>query len=398
MKERVKQIITLCLFLAIIFTMAIMSVLNLTNKYKSSGTPEFTITGFENDFKTNLFLRQEIIEGQGLTQKWIGNNAVEDPETGKIIRNKWGQLTSLPGDKDFSGYAENLSKITDACKAEGITQIYVQAPFKILPSYAKEQLPAGFTTKANSNADMFISQMKNMNVDVYDLRAVLENNTEIPLNELFYKTDHHWTVPTAFYAAGEFAKYLSENFNYCSDKEIELLTDKSNFDFATMDNCYLGSWGRRTGVLYAGVEDFTYITPAFDTDYSIKRVAGDAVYENRGSFYDMVMSPKRVEKDKFGPSEEELAAGFGDNGIYTDLYSVYMDGFVAEMQMVNHNSQNDKKILIFQDSFGFPFSPFMSLTAKETRVIDLRNWHGDIASYISEYEPHFVITLYNPDQ
>lgn len=398
MKEKIKQIITIVFFLAIIFVMAVMSVLNLADKYKTSGTPGFTINGFENDFKTNMFLRQEIIEGQGLTQKWIGNNAVEDPETGKIIRNNWGQLTSLPGDKDFSEYTNNLRKITDACMAKDITQIYVQAPFKILPAYAKKQLPTGFTTKANSNADMFISQMKDMNVYVYDLRTVLENNTEIPADELFYKTDHHWTVPTAFYAAGEFVKCLSENFDYCSEEDIKLLTDKNNFNFITMENCYLGSWGRRTGVLYAGVEDFTYITPIFDTDYSIKRVAGEAVYENRGSFYDMVMSPKRVEKQKFGPSEEELAAGFGDNGIYTDLYSVYMDGFVAEMHMINHNSKNDKKVLIFQDSFGFPFSPFMSLTAKETRVIDLRNWSGDIESYISEYEPHFVITLYNPDQ
>ncbi len=398
MKEKTKQIITVCFFLAIIFVMAIMSVLNLTNNYKTSGILNFTIPGFENDFKTNLFLRQEIIEAQGLTQKWIGNNSVEDPETGKIIKNNWGQLTSLPGEKDFSGYIENIKKITGACKEENISQIYVQAPFKILPGYEKEQLPVGFTTKANLNADMFISKMKAMSVDVYDLRTVLEQSTEIPVNELFYKTDHHWTVPTAFYAAGDFVKYLSENYDYCSEDEIKLLTEKDNFDFTTMDNCYLGSWGRRTGVLYAGLEDFTYITPKFDTDYSIKRVAGEAVYENRGSFYDMVMSPKRVEKEKYGPSEEELAAGFGDNGIYTDLYSVYMDGFVAEMHMINHNSGNDKKILIFQDSFGFPFSPFVSFTAKETRVIDLRNWSGDIESYISEYQPHFVITLFNPDQ
>lgn len=398
MKERIKQIVTVGIFLIMIFVMAVMSVYNLFDKYKDSEAPDYTIQSFENDFKTNLFLRQEIIEFHGLTQKWIGNNSVEDPETGKVIKNNWGQLTSLPGKKDFSEFSENLSKITEACKAEDITQIYAQAPFKILPGYSREQLPAGFVTEANNNADMFISQMEKSGVDVFDFRTILEENEEIPVNELFYKTDHHWTVPTAFYAAGEFAKYLSEKYDYCSDEEIELLTDKNNFKFTTMENCYLGSWGRRTGVLYAGVEDFTYITPDFETDFSIKRVAGDAVYENRGSFYDMVMSPKRVEKEKYGPSEEELAAGFGDNGIYTDLYSVYMDGFVAEMHMINHKSDNDKKVLIFQDSFGFPFSPFMSFTAKETRVIDLRNWSGDINSYISEYQPHFVITLYNPDQ
>ncbi len=398
MNEKIKKSVTIILFLGIIFVMAIYSVLNLFNKYKASPMPPFTPASFENDFKTNLYLRNEIIELQGYTQKIIGNNAVEDPEMGKIIRNRWGQLTSLPEAGEFKSFYENLDKITNACKENDVTQIYAQAPFKIIPGFEKQQLSSGFSTEANNNADKFIGHMKEQNVNVFDFRQYFANRSELPIEEVFFKTDHHWTIPAAFDAFSAFVTYMNDEYDFSSKKDLEFFTDKSNYNFITKENCYLGSWGRRTGVMYAGLEDFTYITPAFETDFSIKRVAGDALYENRGTFYDMIMSPKRVEKEKFGPSEEELAAGFGDNGIYTDLYSVYMDGFVAEMHMVNNKSNNNKKVLIFQDSFGFPFSPFMALTAKETRVIDLRNWNGDIGQYISDYQPHFVITLYNPDQ
>ena len=398
MSEKIKKIVTISLFLIIIFTMSIFSVFNLYKKYKDTTVPPFTPASFENDFKTNLYLRNQIIELQGYTQKLIGNRAVEDPEVGNVIRNNFGQLTSLPGKGDFAQFKQNLNTITDGCEKAGVKQIYAQAPFKILPGLEAEQLPAGFHTDANSNADEFIAAMQSRSVEVFDFREYLLADKDIDKEELFFKTDHHWTIPAAFEAFSGFVSHLYEKYDYCSKKDLEFVTDKNNYNYITMNDCYLGSWGRRTGVMFAGVEDFTYITPAFETDISIKRVAGDAKYEARGSFYDVVMSPKRVEKDKFGPSEEEIAAGFGTNGIYTDLYSVYMDGFTAEMQIVNHKINSDKKVLIFHDSFGFPFSSFMALSAKETRVIDLRNWSEDIVQYISDFQPDFVITLYNPDQ
>ena len=396
--DKAKKIITVVIFLIIIFVMSIMSIRNLKNKYENTQLSDITIASFENDFKSNLYLRNKIIEFQGLTQKLILNNAVEDSELGIIVRNKWGQLTSLPAENSLDKFKENIKTIADGCEDEDIDMIYCQAPFKILPESADEQLYAGFSTFANKNADNIIEYLKSRNIDVVDFREILENNKIIPKEELFYKTDHHWKIETAFYAFGEFIKYLSENYDYCTNSNLQLLTNKDNFEFVTMEDCYLGSWGRRTGLMYAGAEDFTYIKPDFEANFSIKRVAGDAKYEATGSFYDLVMSPKRVEKEKYGPSQEELSAGFGENGIYTDLYSVYMDGYTAEMQMTNHSIDSNKKVLIFHDSFGFPFSSFMALSAKEVRVIDLRNWHGDIKSYISDFQPNFVVTLYNPDQ
>ncbi len=398
MSQKINKFVTITGFLLIIFVMALFSTMNLVKKYIKSPVSEANPVVVENDFKKSMFLRNEIIELQGFTQKMIGNSAVEDPELGSIVRTNWGKLTSLPGEKDFSEFINRLDAITEGAQKSGAKQIYAQAPFKILPQYENEQLPVGFTTKANENADAFINHMKQKGVEVFDFRDYLVNSTNLSPETLFYNTDHHWTIPTAFEAFSGFVNYLDRKYGYLNKEELGFVTNKDNYNFITMKDSYLGSWGRRTGLMYAGCEDFTYITPAFDTHFSIKRVAGDAVYENSGSFYDMVMSPKRVEKDKFGASDEDIAAGYGTNGVYTDLYSVYMDGFTAEMQIVNQNIKSDKKVLIFHDSFGFPFSSFMSLSAKETRVIDLRNWGGDIPQYISDFQPDFVITLYNPDQ
>lgn len=396
--QQIKKYITVWVFIAVIFAVGILSAVNLFSAHKEGKIQSVNSpSGFENDFKSNLYLKTEIIEAHGFTQRLIGNDVVEDAELGSIIKTNWGQLTSLPGESDLTKFKENLVTITDSCRKNEIPAVYFQAPFKVLPSFEKVELPIGLTTSANKNADSVISMLEAEGADVFDLRTVLEKNDEIPLRKLFFNTDHHWRIETAYFAFCRSLQYLCEKYDYCSGELARFLTDENNFRKITMENCYLGSWGRRTGSAFAGLDDFTYFVPDFATDISIKRIAGEAHYEATGDFYNVVMSPKRVEKEQNGPSVEELAAGYG-NGIYTDLYSVYMDGYTAEMQIMNNSVASEKRILIFHDSFGFPFSSFMSLSAKETRVIDLRNWHEDIGEYISEYKPDLVLMIYNPDQ
>lgn len=396
--QKIKKYITVLIFIAFIFVVGILSAVNLLSVHKEGKVqPANSPSGFENDFKSNLYLKTDIIEAHGLTQRLIGNDVVEDAELGSIVKTNWGQLTSLPGKNELEGFRNNLRTITKACRDNEIPAVYLQAPFKVLPSFERVELPTGLSTFANENVDSVISMLEAEDVDVFDLRSVLEKNDKIPQRELFFNTDHHWRIETAYYAFCRTLQYFCEKYDYCSETLYRFLTDENNFRRITMENCYLGSWGRRTGATYAGLDDFTYLIPDFDTDISIKRIAGDAHYEATGDFYNVVMSPKRVEKEQYGPSEEELAAGYG-NGIYTDLYSVYMDGYTAEMQIVNNSVDSEKRILIFHDSFGFPFSSFMSLSAKETRVIDLRNWHEDIGEYISAYNPDMVLMIYNPDQ
>lgn len=396
MNEKVKKIVMLTWFLVVIFVMGGFSVNNLyeakkEDKVQAANSP----AGFENDFKSNLFLRTDIIDMHTITQKLIGNRVIEDAELGRIVKNNWNQLTSLPGKDDLEEFKSTLNTITDACAEADIPAVYLQAPFKVLPGLEKEQMPAGLITYANENADSVIEMLKGKGTDVFDLREYLVSDSTIAHEELFYKTDHHWTVPTAFDAFCGVVEYLNEKYDYCPENINASVLNVDNYNKITMENCYLGSWGRRTGTKFTELDDFTYYTPRFETDMSIKRHNGS---EASGVFENVMMNPYRLDKKTNGPSDEDRAAGYGDNGIYTDLYSGYMDGYIDEFKINNNGIESEKKILIFNDSFGFPFSSFMTLTAKETRIIDVRNWDGDIREYIMDFNPDLVLMLYNPDQ
>ena len=52
------------------------------------------------------------------------------------------------------------------------------------------------------------------------------------------------------------------------------------------------------------------------------------------------------------------------------------------------------KVLIFKDSFGLPFSAFLSTMVQETRMLDTRYYNGDIEEYVKEYQPDLVLYVY----
>ena len=77
-------------------------------------------------------------------------------------------------------------------------------------------------------------------------------------------------------------------------------------------------------------------------------------------------------------------------------YACYFGGDFPEIIIQNEKSLSDKKVLVVQDSYGLPFSAFMSLRIKELRMIDLRHFEGNEIDYMREYNPDVVIMMYNP--
>ena len=335
---------------------------------------------FEEKFKENIFIRDYVVDFHGLTQRLLRNDVVEDVKYGVMVKNEWHQLTNVPFKSELKDFKKDLEKIAEASKKANANLLYVQAPFKVLPSY-EDTLPVSYKSYANENADELIKFMENKGVPCYDLRPVLENS---PLykSQIFYRTDHHWTIPAAFYSCNMLTKYLNDTYNYTDPKELEFLTNEENFEKIEIKNGFLGTWGRRTGRFYVEPDDFIYYIPKFATDIEAEHT-GNYEYKLRSSFYYTMMTPEYVEQSK--------------DGIKTNRYSVYLGGYTNEIKAKNYNVTNDKKVLIFHDSFGFPLSAFISLTFGETHILDLRNYKGDIDKYIADYKPDIVLAIYNPD-
>ncbi|MBQ7800164.1 MAG: hypothetical protein IJ370_06700, partial [Oscillospiraceae bacterium] len=79
-----------------------------------------------------------------------------------------------------------------------------------------------------------------------------------------------------------------------------------------------------------------------------------------------------------------------------DKYSVFL-GQVQPEVTIKTNVQNDKKLLIFKDSYAHSLVPFLALHYSEIKLIDLRytNQNYRNLANISDYSD--VLLLYNID-
>ena len=77
-------------------------------------------------------------------------------------------------------------------------------------------------------------------------------------------------------------------------------------------------------------------------------------------------------------------------------YACYFGGDFPEIIIQNENINSNKRVLIIQDSYGLPFSAFMSLRVKELKMIDLRHFEKSEIEEIKEFNPDVVIMMYNP--
>jgi len=195
----------------------------------------------------------------------------------------------------------------------------------------------------------------------------------------FYRTDHHWLPQTGLWAAGVIAERLSARYGIEYDAEA---FDPDSYTYETLENWFLGYFGKQVGKLYAGVDDFVITRPKFATALESESLYADGSWEYRsGTLEDaLYWYEYAAKRDLYGASP----------------YSLYSGGDFAVQIIRNLSGGNGKKLLIIRHSFACVVSPFLSLAYGETRTLDLRpsNSVTDLHAYFDEYQPDAVLFLW----
>lgn len=368
-------------FLAIIFSTLIFTAIT---KYEELKTEIVAI--FQNDqangyekvveltkkaetiFNDQIYGKDEFVDIYGLTQRVLLKNYIEDSNepTRDVVKLTNNMLTFLQKKEDMITRANHITELEKSIKEEGIPFIYIQAPYKIRDN---AELPTGVIDYANENANILLDNLKEQQVTTIDLREYFK---EMPIEEEYFVTDHHWKIETAFEAVNYITEILNNDYDFHIDS---FYTDIHNYKKISQKNGYLGSIGKRNGRFYAGLDDFEYIVPNFETQLLVNK-SGEI---KNGSFEDTI-----IVKDLLGED------------ILLNKYACYFGGDFPEIRIQNEASMSDKKVLVIQDSYGLPFSSFLSLRVKELRTIDLRHFEGKEIEYIKQYKPDIVFMLYNP--
>lgn len=273
--------------------------------------------------------------------------------------------------------AKSIALFDSWLSSREIPFLYVQMPYKL--DLEGTLLPTGVENIANDTASELVQLLNSFGVNTLDLRTTQSATPEM-IKQTFYQTDHHWTPLGAFegfrQTVQELQRLLPEE-NLLSAQGLAL----DNWNIHTKEKQFLGSYGKRVGKWFGGVDDLIWLTPSFDTQLSMYIPKFRQFV--RGSFEDVLIQDKYIDDDA---SLFEL-----------NHYCVYIGGDFPLVHQRNETAEVDKKLLIFKDSFTLPYQSFFSTIFTEVDVVDPRHYNSEtLTQYIETTQPDVVVLAINP--
>lgn len=172
--------------------------------------------------------------------------------------------------------------------------------------------------------------------------------------EIYYRTDHHWTTLGAFYG-----------YNTWRQQQGREPVAQTDYNKLCLSDSFLGT-------LYAKVNlgmkpDSIY---AFEKPLGTLRMRLDGAGEWRDSLY----------------SYEKLDT--------RDQYAVFCDGNHAITE-IETSIRNGKHLLLIKDSYAHCLAPFFAEDFEKLTMIDLRYYNGGVETYIRDNQVTDILFVYN---
>ena len=218
----------------------------------------------------------------------------------------------------------------------------------IAPLASEYYTPAnysGFTASQKEVFDSIASRLDDGIVSV-DIDTILGYHTS---EDIYFRTDHHWTPLGAYYAAQEFAKTAGLDF-----KDIS-------------------TYNKNT------IEDFVGTMYAFTQDPNINNDPEDFIYYTPSNLDECVT--EHYDQDFTNMSEWDFFCNVGDP--QHNAYLTFMGGD-EQVVRVKTNVKNGKKIAIVKDSYGNAIPGYLFGSYEEIYVIDMRYFDLNLVNFVKE--------------
>lgn len=386
-----KKYIFAGIFVFILFTFGITNFMyqfeetSITfHKYKkinNQADVKKLISKVENTVNDELLGKISFIETYGYVQNLLGKNEVDNFTYGKD-KNGFLNYASFYREDDpkLMEYAKQIRRLKESVESIGTKTLFINPPGKYVRNISVYD--KGFPVNdINKVQDEFLLYLHNNGVETLDLRKpILESG--LPYEKLFYKTDHHWTVEAAFLGFSAIVDDMESRYGENLDPN-RFYRDLSNYNTYYYPESMLGSIGRNTGINYSGLDDFTLITPKFETDlvWEASDLDGDTK-RKEGSFEEAILQLDLLASSK---------------AYSISKYDTYIETINPWDKITNKNNPDGPKILCIRDSYFSPTLSFLSPLFSEIHMIwPLATSNGvNIEKYLEENDFDYVfIELY----
>ena len=309
--------------------------------------PQFTIVDFVSG-KFSDELEQYLTDQVPLRDDWVTLKiylelAVGKRESGGVYigRDKYlmDKFTSY-SKKQLAANAAALAELQKKLAAEDISMDTILVP--MAAQVLTDKLPA-YAPVADYAA--ILEVLTDAGVDTVDMLTALAAHSG---ENIYYRTDHHWTSLGAYYA-------------YCAWRGIEPNADEWTQEILC-DNFHGTTWNK-VPLPTVPAEEITawYKHEYHNVSYNGGEYETNSIYECK------------------------YLSG-------SDQHAVFLNSNQA--QTVISGSGKSGKLLLIKDSYGNTFSQFPVEDYAEVHVLDLRFFKGDVTEYAKENDITDALVLY----
>ncbi len=364
MQEKLIKYLTPVLFLIIIYGFAIVNIITPDKARSESENinlqqlPTFTVDSlfagsftadFEKYVQQQFVGRDEFIGVKSTVDYLIGKRDSNTIYFGKddyllkyfptynvddyLLEKNFERIEQFVNTVDFDG---NLAVLLAPTSSEILTDK--------LPTlaYNYNQLEAYNNVKNNIPNGSF--------VEVADALKAHSNE------DIFYKTDHHWTTLGSYYAY----KAL------CDTLGIEGTT-LDEYESKTISTDFYGTLYSNARLPSTKPDQIDVYIPKFETEYSVN--------------YNM--------------NEKRTNTLYDESYLTTrDQYSYFLRGNQPMVEITSQN-KNGKKLLVLKDSYSHNMVPYLVNDFEKVFMLDLRYYNGSLKQFINQQKFTDIALIYN---
>lgn len=228
----------------------------------------------------------------------------------------------------------------------------------VVPTSVEFYLPKKYAKYSNSEKREieFIYSKLTDGVIPVDAYSALEAHKD---EYIYFRTDHHWTDLGAYYAYTAFCDEIGQTPPSLSDYTVK-----------TKDELFVGSLFSYTNniILKNNPDTFTY-------------------YMTKSDFKGETYNYKTVALSEANPIFHQYASG-------SNMYGMFLGGDGYHIKITT-SAGTGRKIVMFKESYGNAFAPYLIDSFDEIYVIDIRYFGKNAVQYIKDVGATDVLFINN---
>ncbi len=182
--------------------------------------------------------------------------------------------------------------------------------------------------------------------------------------EIYYRTDHHWTALGAYYGYAAYAGSLVDSLGD--------VRDISDYEFVTVTENFSGTTAAKCG-MYHMMDSIELVYPTKNELYYVNhdggRMISDSLYE-----------------DKKAHGDDPYAVYLGGNDAIVTIETTWNGE--------DYVNQEGRNLLIIRDSYANCFVPYLTSDYARITLVDPRYYNGSIRTLMEDGYTD-VLVLYN---